>query len=120
MSEPIVYMVPPPALLIELDSGHWLLRSRGRRTAAQPESARVLGLKDRVALRVGMCADVNVLGPAAVAEHQPEQVHDFAGGALHYIQKSLGFKAIIANDAVTLEGGKHTSERAGKLLWYAS
>ena len=104
--------------------GHWIrdaklysLEEGVRRLTSGP--ARVLGLDDRGALRVGMKADVNVLDPAKVAERQPELVHDFPGGAPRYIQKSLGYKATIVNGAVTLVDGEHTGERAGQVLRHA-
>ena len=104
--------------------GHWIrdaklysLEEGVRRLTSGP--ARVLGLEDRGALRVGMKADVNVLDPAKVAERQPELVHDFPGGAPRYIQKSLGYKATIVNGAVTLVDGEHTGERAGQVLRHA-
>ena len=104
--------------------GHWIrdaklysLEEGVRRLTSGP--ARVLGLEDRGALRVGMKADVNVLDPAKVAERQPELVHDFPGGAPRYIQKSLAYKATIVNGAVTLVDGEHTGERAGQVLRHA-
>ncbi len=99
------------------DAGLYSLEEGVRRLTSGP--ARVLGLKDRGALRVGMKADVNVLDPAAVAERQPELVHDFPGGAPRYIQKSMGYKATLVNGAVTLENGEHIGERAGKVLRHA-
>ena len=100
---------------------HWIrdaklysLQEGVRRLTSGP--ARVLGLADRGTLKVGMKADVNVLDPAAVAERQPELVHDFPGGAPRYIQKSLGYKATMVNGAVTLEDGEHVGARAGRVL----
>ena len=81
--------------------------------------ARVLGLSDRGVLAVGKCADVNVLDPAAVAERQPELVHDFPGGAPRYIQRARGYKATIVNGHVNVLDGEHTNERAGRVLRHA-
>ena len=99
------------------DAGLYTLEEGVRRLTSGP--ARVLGLKDRGTLRVGMKADVNVLDPAQVAERQPELVHDFPGGAPRYIQKSVGYKATLVNGAVTLAEGEHTGERAGLVLRHA-
>ena len=99
------------------DAGLYTLEEGVRRLTSGP--ARVLGLKDRGTLRVGMKADVNVLDPAQVAERQPELVHDFPGGAPRYIQKSMGYKATLVNGAVTLADGEHTGERAGLVLRHA-
>ena len=96
------------------DAGVYSLEEGIRRLTAGP--ARVLGLNDRGTLKVGMKADVNVFDPAAVAERQPELVHDFPGGAPRYIQKSTGYKATIVNGAVTLVDGEHVGERAGRVL----
>jgi N-acyl-D-aspartate/D-glutamate deacylase len=100
---------------------HWV-RERGlftlgeaiRRLTSGP--ARVLGLKDRGTLAPGMRADVNVLDPAAVAERQPEIVHDFPGGAPRFIQRSRGYRATIVNGRVSIENGEHTGVRAGSVL----
>jgi N-acyl-D-aspartate/D-glutamate deacylase len=56
-----------------------------RRLTSAP--ARVVGLGDRGTLAPGLRADVNVFDPDAVAECQPELVHDFPGGAPRYIQR---------------------------------
>ena len=99
------------------DAGLYSLEEGVRRLTSGP--ARVLGLADRGTLAAGMKADVNVLDPAAVAERQPELVHDFPGGAPRYIQKSKGYKNTIVNGAVTLEDGEHTGARAGRVLRHA-
>ena len=96
------------------DAGLYSLEEGVRRLTSGP--ARVLGLADRGRLAAGLKADVNVFDPAAVAERQPELVHDFPGGAPRYIQKSIGYKTTIVNGAVTVEEGEHTGERAGKVL----
>ena len=99
------------------ETGLYSLGEGVRRLTSGP--ARVLGLKDRGTLAVGMKADVNVFDPAAVAERQPELVHDFPGGAPRYIQKSKGYKSTIVNGAVTLVDGEHTGARAGRVLRHA-
>ena len=99
------------------DAGLYSLEEGVRRLTSGP--ARVLGLADRGTLAAGMKADVNVLDPAAVAERQPELVHDFPGGAPRYIQRSKGYKNTIVNGAVTLEDGEHTGARAGRVLRHA-
>ena len=96
------------------EAGLYTLEEGVRRLTSGP--ARVLGLADRGRLAPGLKADVNVLDPAAVAERQPQLVHDFPGGAPRYIQKSMGYKATIVNGAVTVEDGEHTGERAGEVL----
>lgn len=96
------------------ESGLYSLSEGIRRLTSAP--ARVLGLKDRGSLEIGMKADVNVFDADRVAERQPELVHDFPGGAPRYIQKSIGYKATIVNGHLTLEDGEHTGTRAGSVL----
>ena len=89
-----------------------------RRLSSGP--ARVLGLRDRGLLGVGMRADVNVLDPDAVAECQPEIVNDFPGGAPRFIQRSRGYKATLVNGRVSVLDGEHTGTRAGAVLRHGS
>ena len=99
------------------EAGIYSLAEGIRRMTSGP--ARVLGLKDRGALKPGLRADVNVLDPDKVAERQPVLVHDFPGGAPRYIQKSMGYKTTIVNGEVTLVDGEHTGARAGRVLRHA-
>ncbi|MDE0658152.1 MAG: amidohydrolase family protein [Gammaproteobacteria bacterium] len=99
------------------EAGVYSLSEGIRRMTSGP--ARVLGLKDRGALKPGLRADINVLDPGKVAERQPVLVHDFPGGAPRYIQKSLGYKTTIVNGKVTLVDGEHTGARAGRVLRHA-
>ena len=79
-------------------------------------SARVIGFKDRGALKPGMKADVNVIDIDRVAERQPVLVHDFPDGAPRLIQKAMGYQATICNGNVILENDEHTGTRAGRVL----
>ena len=99
------------------EAGIYSLGEGIRRMTSGP--ARVLGLKDRGALKPGLRADVNVFDPDKVAERQPVLVHDFPGGAPRYIQKSMGYKTTLVNGEVTLVDGEHTGARAGKVLRHA-
>ena len=99
------------------ETGLYSIGEAVRRMTSGP--ARVVGLKDRGHLRPGMRADVNVLDPDAVAERQPELVHDFPGGAPRYIQKATGYKATLVNGQVTVVDGEHTGARAGEVLRHA-
>jgi len=99
------------------EAGLYSLGEGIRRMTSGP--ARVLGLKDRGALKPGLRADINVFDPEKVAERQPVLVHDFPGGAPRYIQKSMGYKTTLVNGAVTLVDGEHTGARAGKVLRHA-
>ena len=99
------------------EAGIYNLGEGIRRMTSGP--ARVLGLKDRGALKPGLRADINVFDPEKVAERQPVLVHDFPGGAPRYIQKSMGYKTTLVNGEVTLVDGEHTGARAGKVLRHA-
>ena len=99
------------------EAGIYSLAEGIRRMTSGP--ARVLGLKDRGALKPGLRADINVFDPDKVAERQPVLVHDFPGGAPRYIQKSMGYKTTLVNGEVTLVDGEHTGARAGKVLRHA-
>lgn len=100
------------------ESGLYSLSEGIRRLTSAP--ARVLGLRDRGSLEVGMKADVNVFDADQVAERQPVLVHDFPGGAPRYIQKSIGYKTTIVNGQITLEDGEHIGTRAGSVLRLAN
>ena len=96
------------------ETGLYSIGEAIRRMTTAP--ARVMGISDRGVLRTGMRADVNVIDADAVAERQPELVHDFPGGAPRYIQRSMGYRATIVNGAVAVADGEHTGERAGEVL----
>lgn len=68
--------------------GLYSLEEGLRRITSGP--ARVLGLRDRGTLAVGMKADINVFDPETVSELAPELVRDFPGGAPRYIQRAKG------------------------------
>jgi N-acyl-D-aspartate/D-glutamate deacylase len=94
--------------------GLYSLEEGLRRITSGP--ARVLGLRDRGTLAVGMKADINVFDPETVSELAPELVRDFPGGASRYIQRAKGYRATIVNGVVSLEGGERVGDRAGRLL----
>lgn len=82
-------------------------------TSAQ---ARVIGLKDRGTLGVGMRADVNVIDIHRVAERQPKLVHDFPGGAPRLIQKAVGYRVTLCNGQVILRDDELTGARPGSVI----
>ena len=96
------------------ERGLFTLPEAIRRLTSGP--ARIIGLDDRGTLAPGMRADVNVFDPDAVAECQPELVHDFPGGAPRFIQRSRGYRATLVNGVVSVEEGEHTGVRAGSVL----
>lgn len=94
--------------------GLYSLEEGLRRITSGP--ARVLGLRDRGTLAVGMKADINVFDPETVSELAPELVRDFPGGAPRYIQRAKGYRATIVNGVVSFEDGERVGDRAGRLL----
>jgi N-acyl-D-aspartate/D-glutamate deacylase len=100
------------------ETGFFTLQEAVRRMTAVP--ARIMGLRDRGTLKLGMRADVNVFDAEAVSELQPELVHDFPGGAPRFIQRSTGYRATIVNGEVNVIDGEHTGVRAGAVLRHAA
>lgn len=100
------------------ETGFFSLAEAVQLMTARP--ARVMGLKDRGTLKVGMRADVNVFDAAQVCELQPELVHDFPGGAARFTQRATGYRATLVNGAVNVENGEHTAARAGRVLRHAA
>jgi N-acyl-D-aspartate/D-glutamate deacylase len=66
-----------------------------------------------------MRADINVFDADAVAELQPEIVHDFPGGAPRFVQKSTGYKATLVNGELSLLDGEDVGSRSGSVLRHA-
>jgi len=99
-------------------TGLYTMAEAIRRMTSAP--ARVIGLKDRGVLGVGMCADVNVFDADKVAERQPELVNDFPGGAPRYVQRATGYKATIVNGRINVLDGQHTGVHAGAVLRHGS
>ena len=100
------------------DTGLYTLEEGVRRMTSAP--ARVLALTDRGVIAPGLRADINVFDAARIGELQPEIAHDFPGGAPHYLQRAVGYKATLVNGKVKLLDGELTGERAGRVLRHAS
>jgi N-acyl-D-amino-acid deacylase len=83
------------------------------------DGARVMGLKDRGALKVGMRADINVFDLDRVTQLQPQIVHNFPGGAPHFTQRARGYKATLINGQVNVRDDRSTGARAGMVLRHA-
>ena len=96
------------------DAGVYSLPEGIRRMTSQP--ARVIGIRDRGKLEVGMRADVNVIDYDKVGQYQPEFVYDFPNNAGRYTQAGCGFRATICNGRIILAHDKHTGERPGEIL----
>lgn len=79
-------------------------------------AARIIGLKDRGAIKPGMRADINVFDADVVAETHPYRVSDFPAGASRLTQGSIGYKATLVNGAFHVDDGELTDARAGRVL----
>ena len=85
-----------------------------RRMTSAP--ARIVGIKDRGIIKIGMKADLNIINYEKLSEQMPEMVHDFPGGAARFIQKANGYKATICNGKVILEDDCHTGIQSGTVI----
>jgi N-acyl-D-amino-acid deacylase len=79
-------------------------------------SARILGLKDRGALKAGMRADINVFDADTVAETFPYRVSDFPAGASRLTGGSVGYKATLVNGQFNVIDSELTGNRAGTVI----
>jgi N-acyl-D-amino-acid deacylase len=71
-------------------------------------TAQTYGLMDRGLLRPGLAADITIF--------DPEKIEDTATFE-NPIQYPKGIEYVVVNGKVSVEGGKHTGERAGRILY---
>ncbi|MEZ4334164.1 MAG: amidohydrolase family protein [Myxococcota bacterium] len=101
--------------------GYWA-RERGEIPFEQAirmltfEPALAWGFHDRGLLREGLQADLNVIDPATVAPAVPRVVADLPAGRPRLSQKAVGFRATVVAGEVTIDDGKPTSARPGRLF----
>jgi N-acyl-D-aspartate/D-glutamate deacylase len=101
--------------------GHWV---RDRRQFTLEEAVRMItlapalawGFTDRGLVREGMRADLNVFDAETVAPAVPSIVADLPAGGKRLVQRSVGFQATVVNGEVTIDHGKPTGHRPGRLL----
>ncbi len=79
-------------------------------------TAEVYGLGDRGRLAAGSKADINVIDFDHLGLGRPELVNDLPGNARRLVQRSTGYLFTINGGEVTLEGGKDTGARPGRLV----
>jgi N-acyl-D-aspartate/D-glutamate deacylase len=102
---------------------HWVRdRSRGERlplelmvAKATAAPARLYGLNDRGALKVGLRADVNVIDLAALEIQRPVMRKDLPAGGTRYLQPSTGYLATLVRGQVTRENDRDTGARPGRV-----
>lgn len=71
------------------------------------QSAARLGVRDRGTLRAGNYADVVVFDPATIADKSTfEQPHQY----------SVGIDYVFVNGVATVDNGRYTDARAGRVL----
>ena len=78
--------------------------------------ARLCGLRDRGAIRLGAAADIMVFDPDHIDALDKEPANDFPGGSKRWIQKAVGVHYVIVNGRPTIWEGKETGDLAGKVL----
>jgi len=80
------------------------------------ELARDWGIADRGEIAPGKFADLVVFDPERIARGPERFVGDVPGQANRYVRDATGIEAVIVNGAVTLERGKYTEARAGRIV----
>jgi N-acyl-D-aspartate/D-glutamate deacylase len=64
----------------------------------------------------GKFADLVLFDPETIARGPEVFVGDVPGGANRYLRSAVGIEAVIVNGALTLERGRYTAERAGRIV----
>jgi N-acyl-D-amino-acid deacylase len=73
-------------------------------------------LPGRGLLKPGMLADVALFDPTTVAPVDPRMVQDFPAGGKRMIQEAIGVPYVLVNGELTVEHGKLTDAKAGRVL----
>jgi N-acyl-D-aspartate/D-glutamate deacylase len=96
-----------PAGALSLEQAIW-------RLTGMP--ATVHGLRDRGFLRVGAWADVVVYDPETLACGEAYLVRDFPADTERYVVDATGYRFVVVNGEILLEGGVHTGALPGHVL----
>jgi N-acyl-D-aspartate/D-glutamate deacylase len=80
------------------------------------DTATSFGLHDRGVLKPGFRADVNVIDYDNLKLEMPEIVQDLPAGGSRFMQKAKGYEYTIVKGDVTVEHGKLTGARPGRLV----
>jgi len=80
------------------------------------ELARDWGIAERGEIAVGRFADLVVFDPETIARGPERFVGDVPGDANRYVRDAAGIDAVIVNGALTVERGKYTDARAGRII----
>jgi N-acyl-D-aspartate/D-glutamate deacylase len=99
--------------------GHWVRDRRAlsledgvRRVTSMP--AELFGLRDRGRLAPGLAADVTVFDPRAIADHEPELVHDLPGGGPRLVQRASGIVWSFVNGRPVIQEGRMPDRPDGR------
>jgi len=107
------------------DTTHLLsqyVRDEGRMTLEEAvhgltgKLAPAWGLSDRGVIEVGKAADLVLFDPDLVERGEERFVQDFPAGAGRYLRSAEGIDLVIVNGEITVEDGKYTSARAGRVV----
>jgi N-acyl-D-aspartate/D-glutamate deacylase len=80
------------------------------------ELARDWGIAERGEIAVGKFADLVVFDPETIARGPERFVGDVPGDANRYVRDAAGIEAVIVNGELTVERGRYTDARAGRII----
>jgi len=85
-----------------------------RRYTFQP--ARIVGLRDRGLIAVGMAADLMVFDPATIGVKEDEISRDGPSGTPRRVQRAIGVHQVVVGGEVVMDAGEHTGALPGRVL----
>jgi N-acyl-D-amino-acid deacylase len=103
---------------------HWVNgRQRGARLGLEQairlqtsRTAAAYGFTDRGVIAPGKRADLNLIDLEAMVLHAPEMAFDLPAGGRRLIQRADGYVATLVAGEVTMEHGRPTGQRPGRLV----
>jgi N-acyl-D-amino-acid deacylase len=103
---------------------HWVNeRTRGPRLGLEhaislqtSRTAAAYGFTDRGVVAEGLRADLNLIDLDAMVLHAPEMAFDLPAGGRRLVQRADGYVATLVAGEVTMEHGRPTGQRPGRLV----